>query len=315
VTAADDGKSGLRPDAQRRDSGAEVDDDDDPQLTSLRAVWVSMRDEEPSDRGLSALMAAAREKAVEMKPRESWWQRVLVQLRRPPVLALATLVLLVGGGVIISQREDLRATAVPETAVQAEAPGAVAPQAPAMGSGAINGDGGGAPRGGGAATVAPVEAPAENARRLEDRAPAAAAPPTESKPTAPSRKPMVKPPAPKQEKLDTQAKPSSSSTLKDKTIQREAPPAAPMTIASGELEEAAPSPTAGASAPAADEGKAAAATRAAPPSIDALIKQCDAAAARGDCATAKRLAGQIQQLDAKAYRARITTSATIKPCL
>ena len=50
-------------------------DDDDPQLRSLRAVWVTMREEEPSDRGLAALMAAARTQADALKPTPSWWQR------------------------------------------------------------------------------------------------------------------------------------------------------------------------------------------------------------------------------------------------
>ena len=38
------------------------EDPDDPQLKSLRAVWLSMRDsdEDPPDSGVSALMAAAR---------------------------------------------------------------------------------------------------------------------------------------------------------------------------------------------------------------------------------------------------------------
>ena len=41
-------------------------DDDDPQLKSLRAVWLSLPDEDPPERGLSELMAAARVKAEAM---------------------------------------------------------------------------------------------------------------------------------------------------------------------------------------------------------------------------------------------------------
>jgi hypothetical protein len=57
------------------------------------------------------------------------------------------------------------------------------------------------------------------------------------------------------------------------------------------------------------------AQQAAAPSIDELIKQCEAAATRGDCATAKRLATQIEQTDAKVFRARVAPNAKIKACL
>ncbi len=94
------------------------DDDDDPQLTSLRAVWLSMPDEEPPQRGLAELMAAARIKADEMaKP--SLWERIVALLRRPPVLALATVLVLIGGAVFIGQRR---------AAMEAEAPVVAADQ-------------------------------------------------------------------------------------------------------------------------------------------------------------------------------------------
>jgi len=95
-------------------SAGDDDRDDDAQLRQLRAVWVSMRDEEPSDRGLASLMAAAREKASELEHagQSSWWQRVLASLRRPPVLALATVTVLLGGALILTQRRaDMKADA------------------------------------------------------------------------------------------------------------------------------------------------------------------------------------------------------------
>ena len=83
--------------------------EDDEATRSMRSVWLAMREEAPPSSGLAELMAAARSKAAEMKPREPWWQRVLATLRRPPVLALATVILLVGGAVIIGKRRtDLR---------------------------------------------------------------------------------------------------------------------------------------------------------------------------------------------------------------
>ena len=80
----------------------ESDPDDDPQLRGLRSVWLSLPDDEPPQRGMAELMAAAREKAEQMA-RPSWWRRVLALLRRPPVLAIATVTVLVGGAVLIGR--------------------------------------------------------------------------------------------------------------------------------------------------------------------------------------------------------------------
>lgn len=84
------------------DSGDDGDPDD-AQLRSLRAVWLAMPDEDPPERGLGELMAAARVKADAMaKP--SLWQRIARLLRRPPVLALATVVVFLGGAILIGNR-------------------------------------------------------------------------------------------------------------------------------------------------------------------------------------------------------------------
>lgn len=100
------------------------DDDggDDAKLRSLRAVWLAMPDEDPPERGLDALMAAARTKAVEMAEastempaQPSWWERFVATLRRPQVLALATIVLLIAGGAIITDR-GMKASAPSNTA-------------------------------------------------------------------------------------------------------------------------------------------------------------------------------------------------------
>src|SRR5580692_8580509 len=71
-----------------------ADDDDDPQLRSMRAAWRSLPDEDPPERGLAELMAAARQQATVMADaRAPWWKMLL----RPPVLALATVLVLLGG--------------------------------------------------------------------------------------------------------------------------------------------------------------------------------------------------------------------------
>jgi hypothetical protein len=87
-------------------SPASDDEPDDPSLRSMRAVWLSMRDEEPPSSGLAELLAAARSHAAAMQPHDPWWRRALASLRRPPVLALATVVVLLGGAVLISSRRE-----------------------------------------------------------------------------------------------------------------------------------------------------------------------------------------------------------------
>ena len=83
----------------------EHEDDEDPQLKSLRQVWLSMRDEAPPTRGLDALMAAARSH-VEVLAKPTLWQRIVAALRRPPMLALATVMILIGGVVIFTRHSD-----------------------------------------------------------------------------------------------------------------------------------------------------------------------------------------------------------------
>ncbi len=133
-------------------------DDDDERMKSLRAVWLSMPDEDPPERGLADLMAAARVKANEMAAKAepaapSMWQRFLELMRRPPVLALATVMVLIGGAALVGRRGDQMESsptvaptqAVPEsTTTSAPAPAkervdnaaapAAEPAAPAQGS-------------------------------------------------------------------------------------------------------------------------------------------------------------------------------------
>jgi hypothetical protein len=86
------------------DRGAE-ERADDPERHAMRAVWLAMRDEDPPERGLAELLAAARAKADAMQVRPALWQRVIAGLRRPPPLACAAvLVLVVGGAVILGGR-------------------------------------------------------------------------------------------------------------------------------------------------------------------------------------------------------------------
>jgi len=81
------------------------DDRDDEQLKSLRQVWLSMRDEDPPERGLDALMAAARSHA-QILAKPTLWQRFISAMRRPPMLALATVMVLLGGVLILTRHGD-----------------------------------------------------------------------------------------------------------------------------------------------------------------------------------------------------------------
>jgi len=106
--------------------------DGDPKLRAMRAVWLTMRDEEPPDRGLAELLAAARGAAETMRGRPTLWQRLVAGWRRPPALALATVMVLVGGAVILGRR----GVDVPAPAAPSGAPGlVVAPPAPRTESG------------------------------------------------------------------------------------------------------------------------------------------------------------------------------------
>jgi hypothetical protein len=78
---------------------------DDAQLKALRQVWLSMRDEDPPERGLDALMAAARSH-VQILAKPTLWQRFVSAMRRPPMLALATVMVLLGGVLILTRHGD-----------------------------------------------------------------------------------------------------------------------------------------------------------------------------------------------------------------
>jgi hypothetical protein len=85
-------------------------DDTNAQLRAMRAVWLEMREEDPPDGGLVDLLAAARANAGTMRARPTLWQRVLAGLRRPPALAFATVVVIVGGAVLfIGRGKGMRA--------------------------------------------------------------------------------------------------------------------------------------------------------------------------------------------------------------
>jgi len=102
--------------------------DDDPDSGSLRHVFSEMRavDEDPPARGLAELMAAARAHAPTPVP---WWQRIAHALRQPPALAVASIVILIGGALVIS-RPDATIEEVAPTTRSNVAPTAIPPRGP-----------------------------------------------------------------------------------------------------------------------------------------------------------------------------------------
>jgi hypothetical protein len=291
------------------------DESDDPQLTSLRAVWLAMPDEEPPERGLADLMAAARVKAEEMA-RPSLWQRIAAVLRRPPVLALATVLVLVGGAVFIGQRRDKleaptptveqpnadtlqseRQRAAPVAApTAAPAPtGEAPPPAEAAPSGATSATVGGTASAPGVGTVAnPAAQPAAHA-------------PARPKPAAPARRSAA---------TDTRAIEKAAEKPADaKLEERAAPKPEPKTGAAtrgmtmdlgGETDRD--------NAPEAAPQATAQALTEAPVNASQHVQQAKAAAARGDCATARKLMKRVASEDAVAYRKALASDAALTKC-
>lgn len=80
--------------------------------------WLSLPDEEPPERGFAELMAAARVKA-EVMANPPWWKRLLAVARRPAVLALATVVVVVCGVIVVGHDRNQAMTPAPAVDVPA----------------------------------------------------------------------------------------------------------------------------------------------------------------------------------------------------
>jgi hypothetical protein len=275
-------------------------DDDDPQLKSLRAVWLDMRDEDPPERGLAELMAAARVKAVEMRETEerpTLWQRISALLRKPPVLALATAMVLLGGVVLIGSRGDK---------MHAEPPSLAAEQDPVQtpaGSTA-------APSAGDVHLAEPEipeivegnleQKPAEkNAAVVKAGEEKRAEPPRSPAPgrAKPPRRATASPPADNAAGTDTARAPQ---TLDETSTYSE-------TTSAFESEAV----VGGAKATATPESRAPTQASRAPQ----YVAEAKAAASRGDCARAQAWLKRLAAEDANAYRKALATDARLRSCV
>lgn len=272
-------------------------DPDDTGLEGLRSMWRSLPDEEPSARGLDSLMAAARVKAEEMAP-PSLWQRFVAMMRQPQVLALATIMILIGGAVFISQRRDTLEAAQTTSAgnedqplerAHDQAPAAAQPSPAAIPT--IPAEEPESPTGGASAGSAVTVGGAAKADKGDFKsapAPGTLAPPKISKKVAHgggSKTPM-KPKAEQQTKSGM----ASGSTTTALSIDE-------LGDSGKATEEAKP----------ADDAQA--------PTVKQLHAQARAAAARSDCAAVKALAKKIAAKDAPYYRANIALDTALAACL
>jgi len=324
---------------------AENDDhDDDAALKQLRSVWVSMRDEEPSDRGMAALMAAARTKAAELEQaaQPSWWQRLAASLRRPPVLALATVTVLLGGALVLTQRKDAMKTSATVETDTASTRGygdgeEMAANGPSAGSAAPAPDPAAAP-------LPPTEVPPPEPV-VTDKVVRDVTKPTKARPanTAPSvtkaeplddvreRDDFATPPGTPASGTSAgiAGKPPSTqpptggggpATLSIAQDSDQAPSAAPEPTRTNEVTSAPKKPIGRTPAPSiegedrqvtTDSKKA----RAQQATLDQLVKQCETAAAKGDCPAVRALAQRIFSTSPSVYKSRVASKPAIARCL
>lgn len=288
--------------------------EEDPAMQSMRSVWLSMRDSdaEPPASGLAALMAAARDKADHMKPKEAWWRRSFAMLLRPPVLAAATIVVLIGGAVVLKGRgKDLDSTTT----------GVASPEEPAprgeLRSSLVKNQDSPPPevagQAGGSASVEPTLARPDIKPK----------PPRDGAGRAPSGNTVSIDSEGQEESPRVQSPPSQGEKSKEKLEEKPvAPEAGGLMIADGDaVDDSVSKPRNAPIKPAAGESLDVTGTSQGrtprPPSelVDQLVRQTETAAGRKDCAAVRATAQRIKKLDANTYKTRVAKQAAIKSCL
>jgi len=275
-------------------SGSRNDDadPDDAGLEAFRAAWRSMPDEEPPQRGLADLLAAARVRADEMAaaaaPKHAWWEKLFAFARQQQVYALATIVIVVGGAVLIGRHHD---------EVQAPAPSSAERVSNAAAAGSA------------APSLSPVTPPPQGDLITvpHEEAPGEAGGAAEPEPKAESKledKPVVKvPPRPR-------TKPTPAAATGGK-VERRTEQSEDSDVRLEREESQLASEAAGPKAGMALDTSAAVEQR---PTSAQLHAQARNAAAANDCATARRLMQQIQRSDAAYYKAKIANDTSLASC-
>lgn len=293
-------------------------DDDDDGLKSLRAVWLSMPDADPPERGLADLMAAARVKANEMTVKPSLWQRFMDSLRRPPVLALATVMVLIGGAVLVGNRsQDMDAQPT------VSAPAAETDHANVASERAAQDEGRAASAGSAAAEATPSAPPALASGIAPEPTPAEE--PTAVAPPMKRPEPRVNKDAPRKE---TSAPPKSVTveSKKSQKLDRRRDEDTLFLDGEGEadsLKQERPTrPSGGTTATTGTRGDAAPNTQtpsdsaalSSTPSVTQLHQSARAAAARGDCEAVRTISRTIAKQDPAYYKAKFVNDATVTRC-
>ena len=291
----------------------------DESLRAMRSVWLSMRDEEPGEGGLSALLAAAHAKAAELRP-PSVWQRIGAMLRRPPALAFATVLVLVGGAVVVSQqakdepppmatlegagaaRESTATTAAPTAVSAIAAPPAGAGPTGAAGDGEAETStrsGGGAPP---AAPPAPPAPPAHGAL-ADTQVAKQPSPKSAKKPSREKAKIDAFEDGIAQRRVSQDDAPAPATSATSAEMPSPPPPPAPSEAAGMPSPTPAPVTTANRSEGKVPDG-----------ALAALERKVRKAADAGDCATVQQLMAELGRRDAQA-RERVAQRPSIQSCL
>ncbi|MDB4958510.1 MAG: hypothetical protein JWO36_6079 [Myxococcales bacterium] len=300
------------------------DGDDDPQLRSLRAIWLALPDEEPPQSGLAQLIAAARVQAEHMgKP--SVWHRVFEMLRRPGVLALATIIVLIGGALFISRRSDQLESA-PATVSVTTSRTEGAPVAPMERERAVvpEPEASAAVPGGAPGVVVEEKPPVTTVPKVEAASTVRVSPP---KPAAPIAKTDRHAGVQRSDLGAVNQGPASgrangvvgglaaetAPVLDDNNGPPSKPYKAPMKKATKApamiaTDDVAPEPTSQADLESSRDA-------AKQPEVAQLLAQCRSAATRGDCAAVRAIAQRIAKQNAVFYRDRVSKDAMITKCL
>jgi hypothetical protein len=272
-------------------------------MKSMRAVWLSMRDEEPPAAGMSALLAAAREKADKMHAESTWWQRAVAAVRRPPALAFATVVILIGGAVVVTRTSDRPVDATLESTAPA-LPALAGPAKPALPepmterayAPAV------AVRSGPPSTP-PGEATGGTEPRAERVSTAAL---KDGSRTPPKRRTLAKPKA-----VDAVATLHGGETEGGFALEGEGELSSqPRSDLAPELATTKPTDAADAAGAAKQTGNGA---RLSP--LEQLARQAESAASRSDCPAVRTIVMRIKNQDSSFYKTRFGNHATISKCL
>jgi hypothetical protein len=281
-------------------SAHDDDEIDDASLASMRSVWLSMRDEDPPAAGMSALMAAAAAKATELRDDQpSWWQRALAQLRRPPALAFATVMILIGGAVLVTRNQDTMkveetAPAATELRVQErtlEPPVA----APVIGT-----------------DSATTESPPPPKEEVKQRPKPAPKPPVKNAAKLTLDGDRVGPNEPtRDDRFEANAEEKPAVKTGTKSIE----------TAPGMVQGRAPEEKTSAPPPSDDAGETVTLSDTGPkkpqatPPNEQLARQAESAASRGDCAAVRTIVARMRKQDEAFYKSRLGKNAAVTKCL